>query len=68
MTLPFIGFRLVWGVVSFLLVQDGIDHLWDVKVVAGSMPEIVATVMFVIGGIRTRNMYASRRREIPSKA
>ncbi|KEQ76554.1 hypothetical protein M436DRAFT_30682, partial [Aureobasidium namibiae CBS 147.97] len=58
MTLPFIGLRLVWGVVSSLLAYNGVDHLWDMNIIAGSMPEIVATVMFVIGGFRTRNMYA----------
>lgn len=65
--LPFIGLRLVAGFTTFLLSNAMFSRLWDMKVVVGSVPEFVATALFVIGGLRTRNMYVPRHRETPSK-
>jgi len=56
------------GVLSSFLPNAGSGHSWEPEVGLSFVPEVAAIALFVIGGFRTRNMYASRRREIPSKA
>jgi hypothetical protein len=66
--LPFIGMRLAYGIISFFLRDPGFAKSLAVKVVLSFIPELVATALFVYGGYRTRDMYASRHREIVCKA
>jgi hypothetical protein len=66
--LPFIGMRLAYGVISFLLFDPAFARSLAAKVVLSFVPELVATALFVCGGYRTRDMYASRHRKIICKA
>ncbi|KAI4724548.1 hypothetical protein E4T49_07709 [Aureobasidium sp. EXF-10728] len=65
--LPFIGMRLVYGVISFLLVDPAFARSLAAKVVLSFVPELVATALFVYGGYRTRDMYAARHQEMTGK-
>jgi hypothetical protein len=66
--LPFVGMRLAYGVISFLLLDPAFARSLAAKVVLSFVPELVATALFVYGGYKTRYMYASRHREIVCKA
>lgn len=55
--LPFIGVRLVYGILSFLLSSPSFSQSLAVKIVFCSFPEVLATALFVFGGWRTRGMY-----------
>ncbi|KAK6001621.1 hypothetical protein QM012_002952 [Aureobasidium pullulans] len=66
-TLPLIGMRLVYGVISFLLIDPAFARSLAAKVILGFLPELFSIMLFVYGGYRTRDMYASRHREISGK-
>jgi hypothetical protein len=66
--LPFIGMRLAYGAISFLLLDPTFARSLAAKVILSFIPELVATTLFVYGGYRTCDMYASRHREIVCKA
>ncbi|KAG9663401.1 hypothetical protein KCU64_g1340, partial [Aureobasidium melanogenum] len=57
--LPSIGLRLVYGVISLLLVDPAFAHSFTAKVILSFIPELFAITLFVYGGYRTRDMYAS---------
>ncbi|KAH0373811.1 hypothetical protein KCU65_g111, partial [Aureobasidium melanogenum] len=56
--MPFIGMRLVYGVLSFLLVDPAFARSLAAKVILSFIPELFAITLFVVGGYRTRDMYA----------
>ncbi|KAH0218860.1 hypothetical protein KCU86_g2496, partial [Aureobasidium melanogenum] len=57
--LPSISMRLVYGVVSFLLVDPAFARSLAAKVILSFIPEPFAITMFLYGGYRTRDIYAS---------
>lgn len=59
--------RLIYGVISFLLLDPAFAHSLAAKVILSFIPELFATALFVYGGYRTRDMYTSRHQEILSK-
>ncbi|KAG9725993.1 hypothetical protein KCU73_g13013, partial [Aureobasidium melanogenum] len=65
--LPFIGMRLVYGVISFLLVDPAFARSLAAKIILSFIPELFAITLFVHGGYRTRYMYASRHQQISGK-
>lgn len=59
--------RLVYGVISFLLVDPAFARSLAAKVILSFLPELFAIALFVCGGYRTRDMYALCHQEITGK-
>lgn len=59
--------RLVYGVLSFRLADPAFAGSLAAKVILSFIPELFTIILFVVGGYRTRDMYASQHRQISGK-
>lgn len=58
--MPFVGMRMVYGVLSFFLTDPHFAKSTAAKIVLSVIPEVIVTVALLVVGIITRNMWKSR--------
>jgi hypothetical protein len=61
--MPFIGCRLVYGILSFTLSNPSFANSLAWKVALSVIPEVVVTTILVLVGVATRNMWRERKAE-----
>lgn len=50
--------RLVYGIIAFLLTSPAFASSLTAKILLSFIPEALSTSLFVLGGYKTRRMYA----------
>jgi hypothetical protein len=61
--MPFIGCRLIYGILSFTLSNPSFANSFAWKIALSVIPEVIVTVILVLVGLATRNMWRERHRE-----
>lgn len=51
--------RLVYGIIAFLLTSPAFASSLTAKILLSFIPEALSTSLFVLGGYKTRSMYAT---------
>ncbi|KAH6665793.1 hypothetical protein B0J14DRAFT_212168 [Halenospora varia] len=57
LAMPFIGVRLIYGILSFLLTDPHFSRSLVAKVTLSLIPEVLATALFVVAGFATKDMW-----------
>jgi hypothetical protein len=66
--MPFIGMRLIYGILSFLLKNQNFKNEIGWKIFLGVIPEVAVVTILIIVGFITRNMWRERLPEAKAEA
>jgi hypothetical protein len=66
--MPFIGMRLVYGILSFCLKNQTFANSLGWKIFLDVIPEVTVVTILIIVGFITRNMWRERQPETKTEA
>ena len=66
--MPFIGMRLIYGILSFVLKNQNFKNEIGWKIFLDVIPEVAVLTILIIVGFVTRNMWRERQPEVKAEA